>query len=160
MPSCCHSEEPQRLPLLQLGIDGGSRNGFSILSYNCQLKHCSEAWCETSLKVLVRLKMQQQRKDNKNLMRNSSCTKAECSLRSWIKENSLKRHPHMYKRHVHTHRANIFKHQWKIFTLLFLLQVLYFWVWIALKRAVSFLATAYYFWHLLEYFLMVLLLVF
>lgn len=73
---------------ITLGIDGGSRNRLLTLSgipMNCRLKHCSEALPERPvLNMHVRLKMLEQRKDDRNLTRHTSFTKAQCSSRSWI----------------------------------------------------------------------------
>lgn len=115
-----------------LGIDGCSRNGLLTLSgVNCRLKHCSEALPERQvLKMHVRLKMLEQRKDDRHLVRHTSFTKAQCSGRSWIKQNCLKGHHHIQCSHIHSKyvqaSAENFHHL--IFILLFLLRVLYFWV--------------------------------
>ena len=84
MPSHCHLKELQRVSLT-LGIDGRSRNGLLALSgipMNCRLKHCSEALPERQvLKMHVRLKMLEQRKDDRHLVGHASFTKAQCSGR-------------------------------------------------------------------------------
>lgn len=68
-------------PSVTLGTDGGSKNGLLALPgihMNCRFKHYSEALPGRQvLKMHSRLKMLEQRMDDRNCVRHISFTKAQ-----------------------------------------------------------------------------------